>query len=83
MGISVDDHGNRCPSAVIGRRSRDDIAGELTRQLGRKVTVANVATLVEAKLQPLGILAQSDGSSPAASKADRCWPPSSAPRSSA
>ncbi len=53
-----------------GRRSRAEIAEELTRQLGRKVTVANVTTLIEVKLQSLGILAQDDGSNPETSKPD-------------
>jgi len=42
----------------------------VSNQVGRKVTAANVTTLIDAKLRPLGILAQADGTTPESAKSD-------------
>ena len=46
-----------------GRRSCGQIAEAVTEQFGRGVSGANVQTLVDSKLRPLGVLAAADGSS--------------------
>jgi len=46
-----------------GRRSCGQIAEAVTEQFGRGVSAANVQTLVDSKLRPLGVLAAADGSS--------------------
>src|SRR5256885_6150357 len=46
-----------------GRRSYGQIAETVTEQFGRGVSAANVQTLVDSKLRPLGVLAAADGSS--------------------
>ena len=46
-----------------GSRSYGQIAEAVTEQFGRGVSEANVQTLVDGKLRPLGVLAARDGSS--------------------
>jgi len=53
-----------------GSRGYADIASEVSRGIGRRVSAANVAFLVDEKLRPLGVLAAADGSSPAVEKLD-------------
>jgi putative peptide zinc metalloprotease protein len=53
-----------------GRRSYDEIAEQVTEEIGRGVSDENVRFLVEEKLRPLGVLAQADGSTPKLEKAD-------------
>jgi putative peptide zinc metalloprotease protein len=55
---------------VDGRRDAATLAERVTESLGRKVTADNVAFLLEKKLQPLGVLAEPDGSAPAVPKPD-------------
>jgi putative peptide zinc metalloprotease protein len=55
---------------VVGRHDAATLAERVTESLGRKVTADNVAFLLEKKLQPLGVLAEPDGSAPAVSKPD-------------
>jgi putative peptide zinc metalloprotease protein len=53
-----------------GRRAYSEIADRVTDELGRKVSADNVSFLVNKKLQPLGVLAQPDGTSPTLRKPD-------------
>jgi putative peptide zinc metalloprotease protein len=53
-----------------GRRSYEDIAEQVTEEVGRGVSGDNVRFLVDEKLRPLGVLAQADGSTPKLQKAD-------------
>jgi putative peptide zinc metalloprotease protein len=53
-----------------GTRTADDIASAVGSDIGRGVSAGNVETLIDAKLRPLGVLAEPDGSSPEARKAD-------------
>jgi putative peptide zinc metalloprotease protein len=53
-----------------GRRRYTEIAERVTEELGRPVSADNVRFLVDEKLRPLGVLAQTDGTSPAPPKAD-------------
>jgi putative peptide zinc metalloprotease protein len=53
-----------------GRRSYDEIAEQVTEEIGRGVSDDNVRFLVDEKLRPLGVLAQADGSTPKLEKAD-------------
>lgn len=53
-----------------GRSDYDEIAEQVTEEVGRGVSGENVQFLVEEKLRPLGVLAQADGSSPQLQKAD-------------
>ena len=54
--------------AADGRRGFQAIAEDITQRLGRRVSAANVQFLVERKLRPVGVLAASDGSTPALAK---------------
>src|SRR4051812_47782884 len=49
---------------VDGGQSVDTVASELSRRSGKTVTAANVRTLVDDRLRPLGLLARADGSQP-------------------
>jgi putative peptide zinc metalloprotease protein len=53
-----------------GRRTYEQIAERVTEATGRGVSGDDIRFLVEQKLRPLGVLAQADGSSPQAQKAD-------------
>jgi len=53
-----------------GQHTLDDIAAEVGREIGRTVTADNVATLVDAKLHPLGLVTAPDGSQPDVDKLD-------------
>jgi putative peptide zinc metalloprotease protein len=56
--------------ACDGRRSYEDIAAEASRNFGRRLSARNAKTLVEEKLNPLGVVANNDGSQPVLSKPD-------------
>ncbi len=56
--------------AADGSRDLEAIAAKVTDGFGRKVSADNVAYLIENNLQPLGVLAHPDGSSPDVQKAD-------------
>jgi putative peptide zinc metalloprotease protein len=53
-----------------GRRTYDEIAAEASRTFGRRLSARNAKTLVEEKLNPLGVVANHDGSQPVLSKPD-------------
>jgi putative peptide zinc metalloprotease protein len=53
-----------------GKRSYEQIAEHVTEATGRGVSGDDIRFLVNEKLRPLGVLAQADGSSPQAQKAD-------------
>src|SRR5438105_6031576 len=53
-----------------GCRSYDDIAAEVTSEVGRAIDGDQVRFLAEAKLRPLGVLKGADGTTPAVAKAD-------------
>jgi putative peptide zinc metalloprotease protein len=57
-------------SACDGRRTYDEIAAEASRAFGRRLSARNAKTLVEEKLNPLGVVANHDGSAPVLSKPD-------------
>jgi putative peptide zinc metalloprotease protein len=50
--------------AVDGRRTQEEIAARVSAAFGRQVTPANVDTLVDGRLRPLGVLLRGDGSEP-------------------
>ena len=54
--------------AVDGRRTYDEIAEQVTTTYGKQVSAANIATLVDEKLRPIGVLLKADGSEPALKK---------------
>ncbi len=56
--------------AADGSRDEAAIAEFVTERFDKTVSAENVATLIEEKLRPLGVLAAADGSSPAIEKAD-------------
>src|SRR6185437_4129760 len=56
--------------AVDGDRDYDEIAAQAGGRFGRTVTGADVRTLVEEKLRPLGLVCPPDGSEPAVRKAN-------------
>ena len=56
--------------AVDGRRTPAEIAEHVGRRLGRSLTAADVRTLVEGHLRPLGLLTQPDGSAPEFRRSD-------------
>lgn len=51
-------------SAVDSRRSLEQIAQAVSAEFGRKVSVGNVASLIDSQLRPLGLLELADGSQP-------------------
>ena len=53
-----------------GRRTYEQIAERVTEAAGQGVAADDIRYLVDEKLRPLGVLAQADGSSPQAQKAD-------------
>jgi putative peptide zinc metalloprotease protein len=53
-----------------GTHTADEIASAVGDEIGRGVSAGNVETLIDKKLRPLGVLAEADGSSPEARKAD-------------
>ena len=57
-------------NAVDGERGYDAVAAVVADEVQRGVSAANVRTLVEDKLRPLGVLAAADGTSPAVDKPD-------------
>jgi putative peptide zinc metalloprotease protein len=57
-------------SACDGRRTYDEIAVEASKEFGRRLSARNAKTLVEEKLNPLGVVANDDGSAPVLSKPD-------------
>ena len=50
--------------AVDGRRDVEQVAALVSERSGRQVSAANVRTLVDARLRPLGLLTLADGSEP-------------------
>lgn len=54
--------------AIDGHRSMSEIAAAVSQSTGRSVNEANVHTLVEDKLRPLGLLVLGDGSQPSLKK---------------
>src|SRR5689334_3272440 len=50
--------------AVDGRRTEAEIAEAVSAAVGRTVSTSNIATLVNEKLRPLGLLRTADGSEP-------------------
>ena len=50
--------------AVDGRRGPDEVAEVVSAAYGRRVTGADITTLVDDKLRPLGLLLKADGSAP-------------------
>ncbi|HET7326768.1 MAG TPA: hypothetical protein VFJ14_05710 [Nocardioidaceae bacterium] len=54
--------------AVDGRRDMEQVAAVVSERAGRQVSAANVRTLVDARLRPLGLLTLPDGSEPSVSK---------------
>lgn len=57
-------------SHADGRRGYGEIAREVGRAIGRRVTPDNVRVLVEDKLRPLGVMVGGDGSAPPVEKLD-------------
>jgi putative peptide zinc metalloprotease protein len=57
-------------NAVDGRRDYAAVAEVVAEEVQRGVSAANVRTLVEEKLRPLGVLASADGTSPTLDKPD-------------
>jgi putative peptide zinc metalloprotease protein len=53
-----------------GERDEAAIAAAVTERFGRTVSADNIATLINDKLRPLGVLAAADGSSPKMEKPD-------------
>ena len=56
--------------AVDGRRTYDEIAEQVTSTYGKQVSAANIATLVDDKLRPIGVLLKADGSEPELKKSN-------------
>ena len=56
--------------ACDGRRTYDEIAAVASEKFGRRLSARNAKTLVEDKLNPLGVVANGDGSQPVLSKPD-------------
>jgi putative peptide zinc metalloprotease protein len=56
--------------AVDGRRDHDEIAAVVGDRIGRTATATDVRFLIEAKLRPLGLLRNPDGSDPELKKAN-------------
>src|SRR5690349_6888984 len=50
--------------AVDGRRTPEEVAEVVSARTGRQVSAANVQTLVDDQLPPLGLLTRADGSEP-------------------
>ena len=56
--------------AVDGHRTYGEIAEQVTTTYGKSVSAANIATLVDDKLRPIGVLLKADGSEPALKKSN-------------
>lgn len=56
--------------ACDGRRTYDEIAVAASESFGRRLSGRNAKTLVEDKLNPLGVVTNNDGSQPVMSKPD-------------
>jgi putative peptide zinc metalloprotease protein len=50
--------------AIDGRRTYDGVAAAVSSRLGRELTAADAAFLIETKLRPLGVLRHPDGHDP-------------------
>jgi putative peptide zinc metalloprotease protein len=56
--------------AVDGRRTHEEIAERVAAGYGKHVTAENIATLVDEKLRPMGLLLKPDGSEPELKKSN-------------
>ncbi|HEU0131225.1 MAG TPA: hypothetical protein VFQ85_09580 [Mycobacteriales bacterium] len=56
--------------ACDGQRSYEEIAAVASEKFGRRLSARNAKTLVEDKLNPLGVVTNNDGSQPVLSKPD-------------
>ena len=56
--------------AIDGNRTYDEVAAEVTTSYGKQVSAANIATLVDEKLRPIGVLLKADGSEPELKKSN-------------
>jgi putative peptide zinc metalloprotease protein len=56
--------------AIDGRRDHDEIAAVVSARVGRTASATDVRFLIEAKLRPLGLLRNPDGSDPELKKAN-------------
>jgi putative peptide zinc metalloprotease protein len=56
--------------AIDGRRTYDEVAEQVTSTYGKPVNAANIVTLVDEKLRPIGVLLKADGSEPALKKSN-------------
>jgi putative peptide zinc metalloprotease protein len=57
-------------AGVDGRRTNAEIAERVSAAFGRPVSAENVATLVDQKLRPLGVLLKGDGTEPELKKSN-------------
>jgi putative peptide zinc metalloprotease protein len=55
---------------VDGRRTHAEISERVSAAFGRRVSAENVATLVDQKLRPIGVLLKGDGSEPELKKSN-------------
>jgi putative peptide zinc metalloprotease protein len=56
--------------AIDGERTYDEIAARVSVTYGKRVSADNVATLVDTKLRPIGVLRKADGSAPEVRKSN-------------
>ena len=56
--------------AIDGARTHDEIAARVSATYGKRVSADNVATLVDTKLRPIGLLLKADGSAPEVRKSN-------------
>src|SRR3954470_4606263 len=56
--------------AVDGSRSEDEIAQQVSSEVGRSVVADDIRTLLDTRLRPLGLVTLTDGSQPAVRKAN-------------
>jgi putative peptide zinc metalloprotease protein len=55
---------------IDGRRSFDEVGAAVSAAYGKRVTGANVLTLIEDRLRPAGLVSAADGSTPDASRSN-------------
>jgi putative peptide zinc metalloprotease protein len=56
--------------AIDGRRTHEELASHVGREIARDVTADDIRYLIEQKLRPLGVLRQPDGSEPTVARRD-------------